>query len=87
MKNKLSAAQVVNDYNRRGINPDHISKVAQGTLLKWLVCNDFVCELLINCDDYQGQKTPGQISVLGGGYINTYTDQEIADDMEGNAIK
>lgn len=87
MKNKVSAAAVVNDYNRREIKPDYVRKVAQGTLLKWLLCNDFVCELLVNCDDYNGHKKPGQISVLGGAYMNTYTDQEIADDMEQKAIK
>lgn len=79
----IKAAMVVSEFHRRGLAIDRIEKVSQGLLLMWLFCNEYVCELRFGADTIESK--PGEWKVSGGGYINTYTPQEIANDIERKA--
>ena len=80
MKYNISASGVVQDYQRRNINPDKIKKVKQGLLLMWQFGNEYVCELRLGA--ISTKRTTGEISITGGEYVNTYSPQEIADDIQ-----
>ncbi len=85
MKNNINGASIVNDFLRRKIEADKIEPVSQGLLLMWLLNNSYVCELRINAENTNRQ--PAEVSIKDGEYINTYTPQEIADDMEKTAME
>lgn len=71
MKITINAPSVINDFNRRGIKPDKEVMVSQGLLQIWLLNQS-----------YLGQVVSGDMRYLGTqAYINTYTPQEIADDI------
>ena len=79
MKHTTNASAIVQDLHRRGIKPDKIEDVNQGVLLMWQFCNSYVCELRL--DTKTTKKQAGDWSISGGCYINTYSAQEIADDL------
>lgn len=79
-KYELSAATVVQDFNRRGIAPDWEHDVKQGILRLWRINNSLIAELYIKSDS--GKSIPGTISIRGSSrYVNTTSPQEIADDL------
>ena len=79
-KNTISAAAVINDFNRRKIQPDWIHEVKQGHLRVWLFCNSFIAELYVGSNE--GQSIPGTLQILGRqSYANTHSPQDIADDL------
>lgn len=76
MRIKLPSA--VRAFRARGIQPDEIHEVTQGTLNLWLFSSVYIGELVIG----ESEKTPGAIFMTSaGGYINTTPPQEIADDI------
>lgn len=84
-KTQISAAGIVQDYNRRGIAPDEQHQVNQGTLRLWLWNNQFIAELYLGSKD--GQLVPGTYQICGQGtYRNTYSPQKIADNLAANNL-
>ena len=79
-KDEISAASIVQDYNKRGIAPNWKHEVTQGILRVWLFCNSFIVELYIGSDN--GESIPGTIKVTSKyQYCNTHSPQAIADDL------
>jgi hypothetical protein len=71
MSERVTAAGIVQDYNRRGIKPDSTVEVRQGQLKLWIWCNQYIAELSIN-----------DLTIRGtGAYRNTLSPQDIADDL------
>jgi hypothetical protein len=79
MKINISGTSVVRDYLRRDIAPDRVETVEQGLLLMWLFCNSYVCEMRSGAKSLE--REPGELAIAGGPYINTYSPQEIANDL------
>jgi len=80
MINTVTASGIVQDYTRRGIAPDRTEPVKQGFLKMWLWCNSYVVELYV--DNLDGTLKPDTVALTNhSAYINTYSPQEIADDV------
>lgn len=76
----ISAATIVQDFNRRKIDPDWTHTVTQGHLRLWQVNNDLIAELYIG--SVNGKSAPGTVMVRGTDlYSNTNSPQDIADDL------
>lgn len=73
MRCTITARTLIGDYERRKIAPDESHEVKQGTLKLWLTCNLFAALLYL-----PDQRTSIRSEFL---YINTYSPQEIADDV------
>jgi len=76
-----NGAAIIQDFLRRDISPDKEATTAHGLLQLWRFNLDYVARLLCGTDTYG----PGTVTICGGPYINTYTPDEIADSMMGNA--
>lgn len=81
----IGAAAVVADFVRRGITPDRVEAVEQGLLLMWQIRQSYICDLRYGAESVE--PVPGEWSYQGGAYINTYSPQEMADDMARRAGK
>lgn len=79
MKHPVSASGIVQEFNRRKINPDKTVTAKQGTLRMWLYCNSYIVELY--CGSNDGILKPGMVLISDGAFINTYTPQEMADHL------
>jgi len=71
MSERVTAAGIVQDYNRRGIKPDSIIEVNQGQLKLWIWCNRYIAESNINDLTIRGAES----------YRNTLNPQDIANDL------
>lgn len=79
-KNQISASAIIQDFNRRNIEPDWKHEVNQGVLRLWRINNSLIAELYIGSKD--GNSIPGTISVMSKfEYENTSSPQEIANDL------
>lgn len=75
MRNNILATQIVQDFNRRGIAPDCIYEVTQGTLRLWRLNLQLIPELYIG-------GNPKELIITGKySYTNTVSPQTIADDL------
>ena len=84
MKTKINATSIARDYQRRNIKADYEHAVTQGLLLVWVVCNNYVCELRLGAN--KSELKSGDICINSEcAYINTYSAQEIADDIINNS--
>lgn len=81
-KQQITGSGLVEDFNRKKINPDKEVVVNQGYLRMWHYCDAYVAELY--CGSKDGKLIPGMVSIRDGAYLNTYTPQEIADDLVGD---
>ena len=79
MKTNMTARTLIADFERRGIRPDRTEAVKQGRLSLFLVCNEFAAMLRLP----DGRTTLRSSSL----YINTYSPQEIADDLMGSMVR
>ena len=79
MRDTISASAVVQEFGHRKIEADKIETVAQGLLKTWLFGIDYVCELRL--DTHAIVKQEGEWRITGGPYVNTYSPQEIADEL------
>ena len=71
MKHKMRVQTVIWDYERRGILPDKQVEVAQGLVCMWLVCGSYAAMVRVGRTTIAGESL----------YLNTYSAQEIADDI------
>lgn len=81
MKYPVTGSGMVQELNRRKINPDKAVVVKQGVLRMWLYCNSYVVELY--CGSKDGNLKTGMVMISDGAFINTYSPQEIADHLTG----
>ena len=79
MKHTVSGSGIAQEFNRRGISPDKVIVVEQGTLRMWSYCNSYIVELY--CGSNDGVLKHGMAAISDGAFINTYSPQEIADHL------